>query len=198
MKESIRERLGIGAQVYFAVIPEWVLDLPISAQSVRVYCCLRRYADNKSGECWPSRRTLAMRSRTSITTLDRCLKELVDNGAIRMERRKNSNGDWTSNLYTVLSMPVGVASDLIPPRPILAVTGGSKVDALTKPNVNDRQELPDYDSKQQTEQVAPTRDGLLEVAAEFEELANTNNRMAPALRRLAAKFAKQAMELTNE
>lgn len=198
MKESIRERLGIGAQVYFAVIPEWVLDLPISAQSVRVYCCLRRYADNKSGECWPSRRTLAMRSRTSITTLDRCLKELVDNGAIRMERRKNSNGDWTSNLYTVLSMPVGVASDLIPPRPILAVTGGSKVDALTTPNVNDRQELPDYDSKQQTEQVAPTRDGLLEVAAEFEELANTNNRMAPALRRLAAKFAKQAMELTNE
>lgn len=198
MKESIRERLGIGAQVYFAVIPEWVLDLPISAQSVRVYCCLRRYADNKSGECWPSRRTLAMRSRTSITTLDRCLKELVDNGAIRMERRKNSNGDWTSNLYTVLSMPVGVASDLIPPRPILAVTGGSKVDALTTPNVNDRQELPDYDSLQQTEQVAPTRDGLLEVAAEFEELANTNNRMAPALRRLAAKFAKQAMELTNE
>lgn len=198
MKESIRERLGIGAQVYFAVIPEWVLDLPISAQSVRVYCCLRRYADNKSGECWPSRRTLAMRSRTSITTLDRCLKELVDNGAIRMERRKNSNGDWTSNLYTVLSMPVGVASELIPPRPILAVTGGSKVDALTTPNVNDRQELPDYDSKQQTEQVAPTRDGLLEVAAEFEELANTNNKMAPALRRLAAKFAKQAMELTNE
>lgn len=198
MKESIRERLGIGAQVYFAVIPEWVLDLPISAQSVRVYCCLRRYADNKSGECWPSRRTLAMRSRTSITTLDRCLKELVDNGAIRMERRKNSNGDWTSNLYTVLSMPVGVASDLIPPRPILAVTGGSKVDALTKPNVNDRQELPDYDSLQQTEQVAPTRDGLLQVAAEFEELANTNNKMAPALRRLAAKFAKQAMELTNE
>lgn len=198
MKESIRERLGIGAQVYFAVIPEWVLDLPISAQSVRVYCCLRRYADNKSGECWPSRRTLAMRSRTSITTLDRCLKELVDNGAIRMERRKNSNGDWTSNLYTVLSMPDGVASDLIPPRPILAVTGGSKVDALTTPNVNDRQELPDYDSKQQTEQVAPTRDGLLTVAAEFEELANTNNKMAPALRRLAAKFAKQAMELTNE
>lgn len=198
MKESIRERLGIGAQVYFAVIPEWVLDLPISAQSVRVYCCLRRYADNKSGECWPSRRTLAMRSRTSITTLDRCLKELVDNGAIRMERRKNSNGDWTSNLYTVLSMPEGVASDLIPPRPILAVTGGSKVDALTTPNVNDRQELPDYDSKQQTEQVAPTRDGLLTVAAEFEELANTNNKMAPALRRLAAKFAKQAMELTNE
>lgn len=197
MKESIRERLGIGAQVYFAVIPEWVLDLPMSAQAVRVYCCLRRYADNKSGECWPSRRTLAMRSRTSITTLDRCLKELVDHGAIRMERRKAANGDWTSNLYTVLSMPLGVASDLIPPRPVLAVTGGSKVDALTTPNVNDRQELPDYDSKQQTEQVAPTVEGLLQVAAEFEALANSNTSLAPTARRLAAKFAKQAKELSN-
>lgn len=198
MKESIRERLGIGAQFYFAVIPEWVLDLPMSAQAVRVYCCLRRYADNKSGECWPSRRTLAMRSRTSITTLDRCLKELVDNGAIRMERRKNSSGDWTSNLYTVLSMPLGVASDFIPPRPVIATTGGSKVDALTKPNMNDRQELPDYDSLQQTEQVAPTVDGLLQVAAEFEALANSNTAMAPTARRLAAKFARQAKELSND
>lgn len=197
MKESIRDRLGIGAQVYFAVIPEWVLDLPMSAQAVRVYCCLRRYADNKSGECWPSRRTLAMRSRTSITTLDRCLKELVENGAIRMERRKNSNGDWTSNLYTVLSMPEGVASSLIPPRPVIATTGGSKVDALTTPNVNDRQELPEYHSKQLTEQVAPTADGLLQVAAEFEELANTNKQMAPTLKRLAAKFARQAQELSQ-
>jgi hypothetical protein len=198
MKESIRERLGIGAQVYFAVLPEWVLDLPISSQAVRVYCCLRRYADNKTGECWPSRRTLAMRSRTSITTLDRCLKELVDHGAIRMERRKGNNGDWTSNLYTVLSMPDGVAADLIPPRPVIAATGGSKVDALTKPNVNERQELPEYHSKQQTEQVAPTADGLLQLAAEFEELADTNKQMAPALKRLAAKFAKQAQELSNE
>lgn len=198
MKESIRERLGITAQVYFAVIPEWVLDLPMSAQAVRVYCCLRRYADNKTGECWPSRRTLAMRSRTSITTLDRCLKELVDNGAIRMERRKGKNGDWTSNLYTVLSMPEGVASSLIPPRPILAVTGGSKDDALTKPNVNERQELPEYHSKQQTEQVAPTADGLLQLAAQFEDSANSNKAMAPALRRLAAKFARQAQEMTNE
>jgi DNA-binding transcriptional MocR family regulator len=198
MKESIRERLGIGAQVYFAVVPEWVLDLPISAQAVRVYCCLRRYADNKTGECWPSRRTLAMRSRTSITTLDRCLKELVDHGAIRMERRKGDNGDWTSNLYTVLSMPLGVASDLVPPRPVLAATGSSKSDALTKPNVNDRQELPKYDFKTQAEQEPPTADGLLLLAAEFEELADTNKQMAPALKRLAAKFVKQAEELSNE
>ena len=197
MTESIRERLGIGAQVYFAVVPEWVLDLPVSAQAVRVYCCLRRYADNKTGECWPSRRTLAMRARLSIATLDRCLKELVEHGAIRMERRKGNNGDWTSNLYTVLSMPMGVASDLIPPRPVIAATGSSKSDALTKPNVNEIQELRKYDEKQETEPVPPTAEGLREVAAEFEALADSNKQMAPALRRLAAKFAKQAEELSN-
>jgi len=197
MRESIRERLGIGAQVYFAVVPEWVLDLPVSAQAVRVYCCLRRYADNKTGECWPSRRTLAMRARLSIATLDRCLKELVEHGAIRMERRKGNNGDWTSNLYTVLSMPMGVASDLIPPRPVIAATGSSKSDALTKPNVNEIQELRKYDEKQETEPVPPTAEGLREVAAEFEALADSNKQMAPALRRLAAKFAKQAEELSN-
>ena len=197
MRESIRERLGIGAQVYFAVVPEWVLDLPISAQAVRVYCCLRRYADNKTGECWPSRRTLAMRARLSIATLDRCLKELVEHGAIRIERRKGNNGDWTSNLYTVLSMPIGVASDLIPPRPVIAATGSSKSDALTKPNVNEIQELRKYDEKQETEPVPPTAEGLREVAAEFEALADSNKQMAPALRRLAAKFSKQAEELSN-
>lgn len=196
MKESIRQRLGIGAQTYFAVIPEWVLDLPVSAQAIRTYCCLRRYADNKTGECYPSRRTLAMRSRMSVATLDRCLKELVEHGAITVQRRRNSHGDWSSNLYTVLSMPLGVVTDLIPPRPVLAVTGSSKVDAITKPIVNDKQELHDYDLTVQ--HVQPTSDSLLRAAAEFEELAAQNVAAAPALRRLAARFTRRAKELSNE
>lgn len=198
MTESIRDRLGLSAQMYFAVVPEWVLDLPISAQAVRVYCCLRRYADNKTGECFPSRKTLAMRSRMSVATLDRCVHELVDNKALLVERRIGANGDYTSNLYTVLSIPRGVASDLIPPRPRIEATGSPQNGRVTKPNLNDRQELAKYDEKQEAEQIPPTSDGLLTVAAEFEELANSNTKHAPALRRLAAKFATQAQELSNE
>lgn len=197
MKESIRQRLGIGAQTYFAVIPEWVLDLPMSAQAVRVYCCLRRYADNKTGECYPSRRTLAMRSRMSVATLDRCIKELVQHGAITVQRRLNSHGDWSSNLYTVLSMPLGVVTDLTPPRPMLAATGSSKVDAGTTPNVNDKQELRSYDLTAHTA-APPTADSLRTAAAEFEELATTHTAIAPALRRIAARFRKQAEELSND
>ena len=78
MSNDINVGAVVEAQMYFAVIPEWVLDLPISASSVRVYCCLRRYADNKTGQCWPSRRTLAMRARCSIATLDRAVKELAE------------------------------------------------------------------------------------------------------------------------
>lgn len=97
----------IHADLYFAIIPEWVLSLPVSSNAIRVYCCLRRYADNQTGECFPSRKTLAMRARLSVSTLDRAIKELVENGAVEITPRKNANGDWSSNLYTVRSVPQG-------------------------------------------------------------------------------------------
>jgi hypothetical protein len=111
----------VTADFYFAIIPEWVLALPVSSNAIRAYCVLRRFADNTTGECYPSRKTLAMRSRLSVSTLDRSLKELVDNGAITVLPRKNTQGDWTSNLYTVRSLPNGgVSLPVMRPR----VTGG--------------------------------------------------------------------------
>jgi DNA-binding transcriptional MocR family regulator len=97
----------IHADLYFAIIPEWVLNLPVSANAIRTYCCLRRYADNQTGECFPSRKTVAMRARLSVSTLDRAIKELVEYGAIEITPRKNAAGDWSSNLYTVRSVPKG-------------------------------------------------------------------------------------------
>lgn len=97
----------IHADLYFAIVPEWVLSLPVSSNAIRVYCCLRRFADNQTGECFPSRKTLAMRARLSVSTLDRAMKELVDFGAVEITPRKNANGDWSSNLYTVRSVPKG-------------------------------------------------------------------------------------------
>lgn len=195
MNKSIRERLGIDATMYFAVVPEWVLDLPVSAQAIRVYCTLRRYADNKTGECYPSRRSIAMRARLSIATLDRCLRELVEHGAIIVERRKSASGDWTSNLYTVLSMPHGVAADLTPPRPVIAATGSSKVDRGTTTTMNNKQELPKYSVTEP--QTPPTSEGMLELAAQYTDLAERNPATAPALRRLAERFTRMAKELTR-
>lgn len=107
----------IHADLYFAIIPEWVLNLPVSANAIRTYCCLRRFADNMTGECFPSRKTVAMRARLSVSTLDRAIKELVQYGAIEITPRKNASGDWSSNLYTVRSVPKGreVSSQLRTP-----------------------------------------------------------------------------------
>jgi len=207
MTDSINTAHAVDAQVYFAVIPEWVLDLPVSSAAIRVYCCLRRYADNKTGECYPSRKALAMRSRCSIATVDRCVKELVDNGAIRVAKRKNAAGDWTSNLYTVLALPNGVASNLSLPRTRIAATGSAVNDARTKPNLNDRQEL----QKKQHQRLYPdpntfvppaqlTKDELLALAVEMTDLSATaKTRTQKAMfQRLADRFGEQAMEMDND
>ena len=134
---------AVNAQLYFAVLPEWVLYLPISAVAVRVYCVLRRHADNMTGECFPSRRTIAMKARCSVATLDRAIKELVEHKAVAYTKRKNATGDWTSNLYTVYSTPQGntqVASKTILPSPKNEGTGSLKSVALTKAITNQKQE----------------------------------------------------------
>lgn len=112
------------ADFYFAIVPEWVLELPVSANAIRVYCVLRRFADNKTGACFPSRKTLAMRSRLSVSTLDRALKELDESGAIEVKVRRSEAGDYTSNLYVVRSFPKGVSSPVNRP---LAIRGGTGV-----------------------------------------------------------------------
>lgn len=131
----------IHADLYFAIIPEWVLNLPISANAIRTYCCLRRYADNQTGECFPSRKTVAMRARLSVSTLDRAIKELVEYGAVEITPRKNAAGDWSSNLYTVRSVPKGhylsspVRAPLVAGGETRALTGGELTRAIrTKSN----------------------------------------------------------------
>jgi DNA-binding transcriptional MocR family regulator len=83
----------------FAMVPEWVLDLPVSDRAIRLYAVLGRYT-NRAGQCWPSRETLARRLRCSPSSVDRAVKELVDAGALRVRQRGS-----TSNIWTVVSTP---------------------------------------------------------------------------------------------
>jgi len=83
---------------YFAIVPEWVLMADVSANAVRLYAVLNRYA-NSQGRAWPSRRTLAEALRISASTIDRAKDELVDIGALTVESRTTPAGDYTSNLY---------------------------------------------------------------------------------------------------
>lgn len=90
----------------FVIVPEWVLLSRVSHGAVRLYASLARYADSVTGTAWPSRRTLATRLRVSDDTIDRWVKELVDVGAVLVERRTETQDDGSTknltNLYTVI------------------------------------------------------------------------------------------------
>jgi hypothetical protein len=83
---------------YFAMIPEWVLHADISANAVRLYGVLNRFA-NSRGHAWPSRKTIADIMRVSVATIDRAKDELVELGALSVEARTTPSGDPSSNLY---------------------------------------------------------------------------------------------------
>lgn len=106
----------IEADLYFSIVPEWVLDADISSNAIRLYAILRRYAD-ASGSCFPSRATLAGRMRCSRDTVDRAVRELVTIGALEVSSRRTESGDRDSNLYRVISARGGRKD---------AATGGRK------------------------------------------------------------------------
>jgi hypothetical protein len=130
---------NISADNYFCIIPEWVLYSDITATAVRLYGTLQRYADKETGACHPSRATLAAKCNCTVKSIDRALAELIAIGAVRKKQRISSNGDMTSNQYTVITVQK-VASELSLPRDKIAPTGGDKNDIQTKVNVNQSQE----------------------------------------------------------
>lgn len=140
------------ADNFFAIIPEWVLFADISPQAVRLYGVLRRYAD-RDGSCFPSRKRLASDLRMeSVKPVDKALKELVTIGAITIEHRYTEQGDLQSNLYTVLSLPLG-GDEKLPTSILFGPHGSSRKDLtvgteksqIMRANINESQSKEDSD-----------------------------------------------------
>lgn len=112
----------------FASIPEWLLDTPISDGAIRQYLILTRYADNETGEAWPSRSTLAERQGCSTDTVDRRNRELVEAGGLVMQPRFDDAGDRTSNRYFVVRVRPG-ARDVAGTGPCDDAATGPREDA---------------------------------------------------------------------
>jgi len=100
--ESTKKQHKLNADEYFAILPEWILDSDISANAIRLYALLNRYA-NAQGTCFPKQETLANRMRCSIDTVARAAKELMAIGALTCKQQRKDGNEWTSNLYTVRS-----------------------------------------------------------------------------------------------
>jgi len=113
----------INSDIYFAIVPEWVIDAPISAQAVRLYSVLNRYSNKDDSTCFPAIKTIAKRMHTSESTVKRALNELKDIKAILVEARYNkATGEQTSNLYTVMHTPSFIYE---PPHVIDDLVGSS-------------------------------------------------------------------------
>lgn len=65
-----------------------------------VFIYLRMHSDNNTGRSFPSLNTLAKETGLSKRTVQRCLSELQEKGAVNVEHRSNDRGTQ-SNLYTI-------------------------------------------------------------------------------------------------
>jgi hypothetical protein len=129
---------------YFAIIPEWVLHADISANAVRLYGVLNRFA-NSRGHAWPSRKTIAELMGVSVATIDRAKEELVDLGALTIEPRTTPSGDPSSNLYILHISHVENSGPLSPMRQGLITREGRGTptdDDLKKDSMKQRKNTP--------------------------------------------------------
>ncbi|MEP7034403.1 MAG: hypothetical protein ABI934_02380, partial [Actinomycetota bacterium] len=129
----------------FAIVPEWVIDAPVSDGAFRLYSLLLRYG-NSSGCRMPSRPTLARRLRRSVDAVDRSMRALTEAGIVRVEHRR-SGEQFLSNRYHVrTSGPAQLAPEI-----------GSRTSAATpeSPEMGDR-----------TSAATPGRDSAARVAAD--------------------------------
>jgi hypothetical protein len=94
---------------HFVIVPEWVLDAPISDCALRLYAVLLRYG-HSSGARMPGRATLAKRLRkTSTDTVDRAMRELVAVGAVAIEHRSNGRQQLTNRCHVRTHRPATLA-----------------------------------------------------------------------------------------
>lgn len=169
----------LDADVTFAIVPEWILDADISANAVRLYAVLRRYAD-QDGACYPSRATLAGRLRVSRDTVDRAARELVDVGALEVEGRRTASGDRDSNLYRLHTLPGGGRTG--------AATGGRKDAATVAAPVRHRTRATELEP---VEREVPAPAGAGAVAAAFvDEFRAVHGQDPP--RQAVARVARDA------
>lgn len=74
-------------------------DLPNRA--IAVYLYLQGRA-NKEGFCWPAVPTMARELKMSESTIRRALRDLVQEGFLKVEERQRESGADSSNKFTLL------------------------------------------------------------------------------------------------
>ena len=74
-------------------------ELP--SRAIAVYLYLRGRA-NREGVCWPAIPTIARELKMSESTIRRALRDLVQEGFLKVEERQRESGADSSNKFTLL------------------------------------------------------------------------------------------------
>ena len=87
-----RDRSTVAAEARWGRIPAWWLDHPeVDADALAVLATLATYAD-RSGRCWPSQTTLAMKLKRSRSWVGKIVARLSVTGILKIEDRWSASG----------------------------------------------------------------------------------------------------------
>jgi DNA-binding MarR family transcriptional regulator len=126
-------------RAHFFSIDNDIIDVhakTIGALGVAIYAVLARYANRKTGECWPAIARIQRTLNLGRSTVKRYLHRLEAAGLITIQERWDEEGDKSSNLYTLLNPEPEViakrqAQSVSPgvlAGPTAAERGGSAID----------------------------------------------------------------------
>lgn len=135
-----------------------------------VLIILAEYADNETGECFPSRDTIARKAMVAPDTVGRLCASLRDKGLISTRPRYRDNGSRTSNSIIVFP-PKKVVDDLsFMPTPPTQDRGAPDAGSGTPPTQDRGHNLSDNNLSDEQERDAQARmalrDRLIEAAGE--------------------------------
>lgn len=87
-------------ETYFK-LPTYIFNEELSTTDIAVVACISSFADNYTGESYPSVKVISEKLNVSIRTVRRSIKRLKDKEIIYVENRTRSNGSNSTNLYRV-------------------------------------------------------------------------------------------------
>jgi DNA-binding MarR family transcriptional regulator len=116
-QESMRmAQVIVLKRAHFFSIDNDIIDVhakTIGAIGIAIYAVLARYANRKTGECWPAIARIQRTLNLGRSTVKRYLHRLETAGLITVEERWDEEGDRTSNRYTLLDPdPTAIAQQL--------------------------------------------------------------------------------------
>lgn len=86
----------------FVMVYHYMLESDLLTDNeLRLYLILLKRADSEN-KCFPSLKTLSKNMNKGKSQIQNLLKNLENKGVLLVENRKSPNGDYTSNMYTIL------------------------------------------------------------------------------------------------